>query len=1018
MAYSKVYVTRQTLYKMKSKFQHWWNNLPIEDEIERRMAVLIQSLVLAVILILVFAIVFNQIAPDLTVQQRINGFNSNAIAVLIFLFLLSLVRWGYYKTTVFIFLSLFLFVPSLNVLLSGNLQQSSFILVMYTLSVVVAGLGLGRGVLIAVSIISSAIVIASAILSSNQYPESRIVNITIAGNFVLLNSIVSLFVYQFSGALKSALLSAKKELHDRKETEDALREAETLFRTLVEQTSIVVYRDKFDGGASSLYISPQIENLLGYTPEEWLSEPFFWQTLVHPDDLPALLADIESYVVENRKSFSEYRLRTKDGRWRWVRDEVVIVYDEEGKQKYVHGVFLDITERKKAETELIEFRKLMDESSDAIFVIDPETSNYLDFNRTACELFGYTREELLKLNVIDLAVHIKDIDDWQEKTKLINEKGSLLSEGVYRRKNGTTFPVEVSISLITYEGRSVAVAILRDITTRKIAEAAFRESEERFRKIFDSSPIAICISTIETGILLDANKAYWKVTGSTEVDSIGKTAEERGIWKSIEERNNVIKQLKQKKSISILDDYLINVEKREIRIASFYELIRIGEQDCILSMFYDQSEQIILENEQKRLIGELEIKNAESETLRESLTSLVESLKFEDIVQQILDQIKRVVPYDTASVWQVEGNVQKLIAGRNLPDLAETGNDEFVADETNSAFAIINGYVPYVLNNNVQEELKDFQMEPHTYVHSWLAIPLKTRGKILGIIALDGKQKGQFNEHHAELAVVFANQVAIALENSRLFNEVQNELNVREQLIKELGEKNAELERFTYTVSHDLKSPLVTINGYLGYLEADVKNNNLARFRHDSERIREAVIKMHRLLSELLELSRIGRIANPSELIPFEEIVKSAVEIEHGNLVNKKVGITIYPNLPTVYGDRQRLVEVMQNLINNAIKFMGEQKNPHIEIGVSGEENNFSIFFVKDNGIGIEEKLQHRIFGLFDKLDPGSEGTGVGLAIVKRIVEVHGGRLTVSSEAGKGTTFFFTLPKSKSQIES
>lgn len=998
---------------MKSKFQYWWNNLPIDDEVERRMAILIQSIVVGIIFVLLFAIVFNQVTPDLTPQQRLNGLISNAIAVLILVFLFGLIRWGYYKTTVSILLFLFLLLPSLNVLLSSDLQRSSFILVMYTLSVVVAGLGLGRGVLIAVTIISSAIVILSAILGSAQNIESSADNVAIAGNFVLLNGIVALFIYQFSGTLKSALLSAKKELNDRKETEETLRETETLYRTLVEQTSIVVYRDAPLSSAPSLYISPQIENLIGYTVEEWMSESFFWKKVIYPDDVKKVLDWVEYYIDKKVNTSLEYRMVTKSGEVRWVRDETVIVKNADGHAEFVHGVFIDITERKKAEAELIEFRKLMDESSDAIFVIDPETSNYLDFNRTACELFGYTREELLQLNVIDLAEHIKNIDDWREKTKLINKKGSLLSEGEYRRKNGSTFPVEVSSRLISYEGHLVVVSILRDTTTRKIAEAAFRESEERFRRIFDTSPIAICITTVEEGILLDANRAYWQITGYTPEQSLWKNAKELGLWKNIEERNAFVEELKEKKSISNNNDYLILSNKSLKEIACFYELIRIGEQECILSMFYDKSEQIDLENEQKRLISELEIKNAESETLRESLASVVETFQFNEIIEKILDQIKRVIPYDTASVWQVENRVQTLIAGRGLPDLHSTGGDSFLTDETNSAAPIIRGEVPYILNNNVQVELPDFQIEPHTYVNSWLAIPLKTRGNIIGIIALDGRQKNRFTQHHAELAVLFANQVAIALENSRLFNELQAELNIREKLIKELGEKNAELERFTYTVSHDLKSPLVTINGYLGYLETDVKNNNLARFRHDSERIREAVIKMHRLLSELLELSRIGRIANPSESIPFDEIVKSAIEIEHGNLMNRKVAVTVHPNLPTVFGDRQRLMEVMQNLINNAIKFMGDQKNPHIEIGMSGEENNFSIFFVKDNGIGIEEKLQHRIFGLFDKLDPQSEGTGVGLAIVKRIVEVHGGKLTVSSEAGKGTTFFFTLPKTE-----
>ena len=423
-----------------------------------------------------------------------------------------------------------------------------------------------------------------------------------------------------------------------------------------------------------------------------------------------------------------------------------------------------------------------------------------------------------------------------------------------------------------------------------------------------------------------------------------------------------------------------------------------------------------VEQQTEVLIKALEAKNAESETMRESLESIVSTVEFSEIMQEILDQIKRVIPYDTASIWQVEGKVQKLIAGRNLPESVIHEHNEFSADESNSAIPLIRGEVPYILNNNVQEELPDFQMEPHNYVQSWLAIPLKTRGKIIGIIALDGLKKNQFNEHHAELAESFANQVAIALENAQLFNELQNELQTREELIKQLETKNAELERFTYTVSHDLKSPLVTINGFLGYLEADVAANDMKRFRHDSERIKEAVVKMHTLLGELLELSRIGRVANPSETIQFEELIHDAIELVSGRIDKTKVNINVQPNLPKVFGDRQRLIEVLQNLIDNAVKFANTETHPTIEIGCESEENDLHIFFVRDNGIGIPAELHDRIFGLFDKLDPQTEGTGIGLAIVKRIVEVHGGRLWVKSEAGKGATFFFTLPSEEHQI--
>jgi signal transduction histidine kinase len=254
--------------------------------------------------------------------------------------------------------------------------------------------------------------------------------------------------------------------------------------------------------------------------------------------------------------------------------------------------------------------------------------------------------------------------------------------------------------------------------------------------------------------------------------------------------------------------------------------------------------------------------------------------------------------------------------------------------------------------------------------------------------------------------------VAIAVENARLFSDLQMELGIRKDLITELENKNAELERFTYTVSHDLKSPLFTIRGFMGYLEQDAASGNTERLRTDIQRITDATDKMQRLLNELLELSRIGRLQNEYTSFPFEEIVGEATELVHGRLSERGIILEIEPNLPVVRGDRVRLVEVMQNLLDNAAKFMGTQPAPRIEVGTSGEdaEHGNPIFHVRDNGMGIAPEHYERVFGLFNKLDPRTDGTGIGLALVKRIIEVHGGRIWVQSELGKGSTFFFTLP--------
>jgi len=236
----------------------------------------------------------------------------------------------------------------------------------------------------------------------------------------------------------------------------------------------------------------------------------------------------------------------------------------------------------------------------------------------------------------------------------------------------------------------------------------------------------------------------------------------------------------------------------------------------------------------------------------------------------------------------------------------------------------------------------------------------------------------------------------------------------REALIRELEAKNAELERFAYTVSHDLKSPLITIRGFLGFVERDAAAGNVERVRADLGRIADAVDKMQRLLGELLELSRVGRVIHPAQDVRLDALAREAVDLVAGRLGARRVDVVIADDLPAVRGDRARLVEVLQNLVDNAAKFMGDQTSPRIEIGMR-RDDGARVFFVRDNGKGIEPRFRDRVFGLFEKLDPGSEGSGVGLALVKRILDLHQGRVWVESEGeGRGTTVCFTLPDATS----
>jgi signal transduction histidine kinase len=415
--------------------------------------------------------------------------------------------------------------------------------------------------------------------------------------------------------------------------------------------------------------------------------------------------------------------------------------------------------------------------------------------------------------------------------------------------------------------------------------------------------------------------------------------------------------------------------------------------------------------ERKALIEELRLRNTESETLRESAAIVAATLDQSETVALILEQLEKVVLYDSASVQLLKGDMLEIVSSRGV-DFNDCIGTQFKLDQNEPAYPVLLEKVPYILYEDVQASIPTFNEIPHHNIQAWMAIPLKVKGQIIGIIALDGYQIGQFSERDAELAVTYANQVAIALENARLFTELQAKYAERQQLIEELETKNAELERLTYTVSHDLKSPLVTIKGFLGYIERDAATGNAERLKGDIQRISDAVETMRLLLNDLLEFSRIGRVANPPEVVSFGEMANEAVTLVQGRIIERNIEVHVAAGMPPVFGDKKRLLEVLQNLVDNAAKFMGDEQKPKIEIGWLGEDTELGkpVFFVRDNGIGISPKYHERVFGLFNKLHPDIEGTGIGLALVKRIIEVHGGRIWVESEVGKGSTFYFSLP--------
>jgi nitrogen-specific signal transduction histidine kinase/ligand-binding sensor protein len=231
----------------------------------------------------------------------------------------------------------------------------------------------------------------------------------------------------------------------------------------------------------------------------------------------------------------------------------------------------------------------------------------------------------------------------------------------------------------------------------------------------------------------------------------------------------------------------------------------------------------------------------------------------------------------------------------------------------------------------------------------------------------------------------------------------------RKRMETELQNKNRELENYTYTVSHDLKSPLITIRGFAGAIASDLAAGRGDRVEKDLNRICNAADKMMTLLDDLLQLSRIGRVIHPPELVDMTCLANEVLENLYSLLQENGVQASVQTGMPTVSCDRQRISEVLQNLVENAVQYRGEQSELQVQIGFR-EEGKKRVFFVKDNGAGIAAQYHEHIFGLFNRLNTQVSGNGVGLSLVKRIIEEHGGSVWVESEGkDRGSTFCFLL---------
>ncbi|APZ46288.1 histidine kinase [Polaribacter reichenbachii] len=292
-------------------------------------------------------------------------------------------------------------------------------------------------------------------------------------------------------------------------------------------------------------------------------------------------------------------------------------------------------------------------------------------------------------------------------------------------------------------------------------------------------------------------------------------------------------------------------------------------------------------------------------------------------------------------------------------------------------------------------------------IQSLITIPKIKNNELIGFIGFDSVRKiNKYTENEQEILFVYANMLVNVIQRKEHEEVIRKQEEKKEELLKSLSHQNDELNKYAHAVSHDLKAPLINVQTLIDWFIEDHKDTIQEDFSELLKEISLNVEKMNLLIKGILDYSTIDRLENDDRDIDFNSLLNGVLK---SLKIPEHITIKVHENLPTVYGNIWRFKQVFVNLIDNAIKYSNKEKGI-IEVGVT-DKNEYYEFFVKDNGIGINSDYFDRIFKVFTKLESTSLSSGVGLSIVKKIVNYYNGKIWIESELGSGTTFYFTILK-------
>lgn len=766
------------------------------------------------------------------------------------------------------------------------------------------------------------------------------------------------------------------DITDQKKAESELRQKDERFRALIENISDLI--SLVDANGNIIYVSPSTSKILGYRPEEYVAKNIF--EFIDPEDVPHMKKLFTSLLEEPGRivSNTQFRLRYSDGKYYWNEATAHNLIHDPSIGAIVFN-YRDITERKKAEAEIIlqksYFQQLFENSPEGIVILDNQ-DRIVDVNKGFERMFQFGAEEI-RGSILNQLIVPESLSEQATQMTLFVLKGEVMHrETVRKRKDGSTVEVSVLAYPITLGENQIGVyGIYSDITERKETEKALRNSEERYRAFVKQStegiwrfeflePISVKNSPenqikmiYRYGYLAECNDVYAKLYGfETANEIVGARISE------LLDENNPANQEYLRKSI--LKGYKIdNIESVETskdgtRKVFMNNMVGIVENDFLVRIWGSQRDIT-------------DAKRAQEELNKTQLR-----------LATLLNNLKDVVLYET-------GDGKEFIS-ENVMDMLGYPSAKF---QDRNFFKTITHPGDW---KSIDEKTKEWHRSGSEGVLNLMFRVRRADGRYIWVEDHMIKSKTNGEGHMSG--------VLIDITDHKLSEEKLK------QLADKLTQSNKELEQFAYVASHDLQEPLRMVASYIQLLQRRYKGKLSTEADEFINYAVDGVVRMKTLINDLLVYSRVNTKEAPLESVDLNKVLEQTLVNLRASIEDSGAAVNI-EKLPVVNANTLQMSQLFQNLISNAIKFRKPGEQPVVNISALHLGNEWH-FTVSDNGIGIDKEFSDKIFIIFQRLHNQTEyqGTGIGLAICKRIIEKLGGHIWVESEPGKGSSFNFTIP--------